>query len=50
MEERIKLCDYIIEPSTEDFSIFDINKSKTIYDAGYEAALPVAEILAAQIN
>jgi NTE family protein len=50
MEKRIQLCDYLIEPKTEDFSIFDINKSKIIYDAGYEAALPVAEMLASRLN
>ncbi len=43
MESRIKQCDFIIEPDTSTYTIFDVNKSKLIYDAGYEAALPVAE-------
>lgn len=50
MEERIKLCDYIIEPNTADYTIFDINKSKIIYDAGYEAALPIVEKIVAQLK
>jgi len=45
MEDRIKQCDFLIEPNTADYTIFDINKSGTIYDAGYEAALPVVEEL-----
>ncbi|MBK7037371.1 MAG: patatin-like phospholipase family protein [Chitinophagales bacterium] len=43
MESRMKQCDFLIEPDTADYTIFDVNKSKLIYDAGYEAALPVAE-------
>ena len=43
MESRMEKCDFIIEPDTADYTIFDVNKSKLIYDAGYEAALPVAE-------
>ncbi len=43
MESRMKQCDFIIEPNTSDYTVFDVNKSKLIYDAGYEAALPVAE-------
>lgn len=50
MVERLKLCDYVITPATEDFSIFDINKAKLIYDMGYEAALPAAEKLAQFLN
>ena len=46
MASRLKQCDYIIEPDTGGYTIFDITKSKTIYDAGYEAALPVAEEIA----
>ena len=45
MESRIKQCDYLIEPLTADYTIFDLNKSKLIYDAGYEAALPIAEMI-----
>ena len=43
MESRMEKCDFLIEPETADYTIFDVNKSKIIYDAGYEAALPVAE-------
>lgn len=43
MESRLKQCDFIIEPDTSMYTIFDVNKSKLIYDAGYEASLPVAE-------
>ncbi len=49
MASRIQLCDHVIEPQTSDYTIFDINKAKTIYDAGYEAALPVAEKLAKEL-
>ena len=50
MESRLTMCDYVITPETEDYTIFDINKSKIIYDAGYEAALPVVETLARLFN
>ena len=50
MEHRIKQCDFIIEPATADFTIFDINKAKLIYDAGYEAALPVVEQIATLLH
>lgn len=43
MEERLKLCDYVIEPQTANYTIFDINKAKTIYDKGYEAGLVAVE-------
>ncbi|HNV99200.1 MAG TPA: patatin-like phospholipase family protein [Chitinophagales bacterium] len=43
MQERLKQCDFVIEPKTGDFTIFDVSRSNLIYDAGYEAALPAAE-------
>jgi len=43
MEGRLRLCDHVIEPETAEYTIFDVNKARQIYDAGYEAALPVAE-------
>lgn len=45
MWSRIKQCDYIIEPPTAEYTIFDLNKSKLIYDAGYETALPIAQLI-----
>ncbi|MFI5171583.1 MAG: patatin-like phospholipase family protein [Chitinophagales bacterium] len=50
MESRIRQCDYMIEPPTAEFSIFNINKGKLIYDAGYEAALPIAERIVNEQN
>ena len=50
MEQRINMCDFVIEPATSEYTIFDINKSKTIYDAGYEAALPVVEKILNQLK
>ncbi len=50
MSSRIKQCDYVIEPATSEYTIFDMNKSKLIYDAGYEAALPVAEMIVNRIK
>jgi NTE family protein len=43
MASRLAQCDFVIEPDTGGYTIFDITKSKIIYDAGYEAALPIAE-------
>ena len=50
MASRIAQCDYMIEPPTATYTIFDVNKAKIIYDAGYEAALPVAEKLAERLR
>lgn len=50
MEQRINMCDFVIEPATSEYTIFDINKSKTIYDAGYEAALPIVEKILNQLK
>ncbi len=50
MEQRINMCDFVIEPETSEYTIFDINKSKTIYDVGYEAALPVVEKIVSQLK
>lgn len=46
MESRLKQCDFVIEPDTGDYTIFDVSRSKNIYDAGYEAALPATELIA----
>ncbi len=50
MEERLKQCDFVIEPETAGYTIFDINKSKIIYDAGYEAGLVAAESILKKLN
>ncbi len=46
MQSRLKQCEFVIEPKTGDFTIFDVSRSQLIYDAGYEAALPAAEEIA----
>jgi NTE family protein len=43
MEERLKQCDFVVEPETAGYTIFDINKAKIIYDKGYEAGLRVVD-------
>lgn len=45
MEERLKQCDFVIETETSGYTIFDINKSKIIYDAGYEAGLKMSDAI-----
>lgn len=50
MQSRIPLCDFVIEPSTESFSIFDVNKAKQIFDEGYKAALKVAGQVRDKLN
>ncbi len=50
MQDRLKQCDYVIEPQTGKFTIFDISRSNLIYDAGYEAALPAAERIAHELE
>lgn len=46
MQERLKQCDFVIEPDTSAYTIFDVSRSRIIYDAGYESALPAAEAIA----
>lgn len=39
VQARLKQCDIVIDPDTSAFSLFDLQKSKDIYQAGYNAAL-----------
>lgn len=50
MENRLKQCDFVIEPETENYTIFDINKSKSIYEQGYESGLKVVNDILKQMN
>lgn len=50
MDERLKECDFVIETDTAGYTIFDINKSKIIYDAGYEAGIKITDAILKRIN
>lgn len=39
VQSRLKQCDIVIDPDTSAFGLFDLQKSKAIYQAGYNAAL-----------
>jgi len=39
VEPRIRRCDIIIEPKTDDFGLFEISQTDEIFEAGYRAAI-----------
>lgn len=36
VEDRLKMCDVVIEPPADAFHLFELNKAEEIYEAGYE--------------
>lgn len=39
MKESKKLCDILIEPDVENYTIFSVNKAKELCDLGYQATM-----------
>ncbi|TAE47035.1 MAG: patatin [Bacteroidetes bacterium] len=39
VEERLKQCDFVIEPGAQVYGLFEISKADQIYQAGYDAAM-----------
>jgi NTE family protein len=37
--ENIKTCDVVIEPQTDTYTIFNVNKARELFDLGYAATL-----------